>query len=258
MFSHTIAALEKFDNQHEFERMSADILNSSGYKNVVLIAPRGGSDNGMDITFSTDDGRKGLACVTLQKDINAKFDEDFSKRRMGEFNIYILFCTAYLTASQKLRFKKYCLDMLQAEFVAFDIEALRSLLDSKLQVTRERYLSLNAGNKLVRIKPASTDAPKIEKRPEPHIPIYLRFPNHKLSSKDLKDMWLAYLQNIGIDEMDGGIDLKALVADFLGTIPPTAQYKDNHVKSNFLRWREHEIWKRRYPKEYANSFHGVC
>ncbi len=72
MFSHTVAALEKFDNQHDFERMSADILNSLGYKNVVPIAPRGGSDGGMDITFTTNDGKKGLACVTLRKDIDAK------------------------------------------------------------------------------------------------------------------------------------------------------------------------------------------
>src|SRR5205823_14899869 len=100
--------------------MSADILNSLGYKNIVLIAPRGGSDGGMDITFTTDDGRKGLACVTLQKDIDAKFKEDFSKRSAGEFSIYILICTAYLTATQKLRFTQFCINTLQAEFVPQD------------------------------------------------------------------------------------------------------------------------------------------
>jgi hypothetical protein len=57
----------------------------------VLIAPRGGSDGGRDITFTTKDGKKGLACVTLRKDMDAKFKEDFSKRRAGEFSIYILF-----------------------------------------------------------------------------------------------------------------------------------------------------------------------
>lgn len=149
MFSHTIAALEKFDNQHDFERMSADILNSLGYKNVVPIAPRGGSDGGMDITFTTDDGKKGLACVTLRKDIDAKFKEDFSKRRPSEFGIYILFCTAYLTASQKSQFTQHCLNTLQAEFIPQDIEALRSVLDSTLQQIREKYLHIKSGEKEV-------------------------------------------------------------------------------------------------------------
>ena len=38
----TKKALEEFDNQHDFERMCADILNGLGCKDVVLIAPRGG------------------------------------------------------------------------------------------------------------------------------------------------------------------------------------------------------------------------
>jgi hypothetical protein len=32
MYSQTVAALEKFDNQHDFERMCADILVGIGYK----------------------------------------------------------------------------------------------------------------------------------------------------------------------------------------------------------------------------------
>src|SRR5450755_1056322 len=125
MYSKTTDHLEKFDNQHDFERMSADILNALGYKDVVLIAPRGGSDGGRDITFTTENGGKGLACVTLRGDIERKFEEDFSKRKLGEYEKYILFCTAYLTASQKLKFTKYCVENLQALFVANDIEALR-------------------------------------------------------------------------------------------------------------------------------------
>ncbi len=147
MFSHTVAALEKFDNQHDFERMAADILNALGYKNVVLIAPRGGSDGGMDITFTFNDGKKGLACVTLRKDIDAKLKEDFSKRSAGEFGIYILFCTAYLTASQKSQFTQHCLNILQAEFIPHDIEVLRSLLDSTLQQVREKYLQIKSESK---------------------------------------------------------------------------------------------------------------
>jgi hypothetical protein len=140
MYSHTIAVLEKFDNQHDFERMCADLLNAQGYRDVVPIALRGGSDRGMDITFNTEDGGKGLACVTLRKDIDTKFTEDFSQRMVGEFEKYVLFCTTYLTASQKLKFTRYCLDNLEALFVPMDIEALRSLLDSSFRHIRAQYL----------------------------------------------------------------------------------------------------------------------
>ncbi len=137
MYSQTVAMLEKFDNQHEFERMCADILIGIGYKDVVLIAPRGGSDGGRDITFTTESGGKGLACATLRKDIEKKFFEDFSKRRAGEFEKYIFFCTTYLTALQKLKFAQYVVNTLQAELVSQDIEALRSVLDSVLPSIRE-------------------------------------------------------------------------------------------------------------------------
>jgi hypothetical protein len=140
LFSQTIAALEKFDNQHDFERMSADILNASGYKDVVLIAPRGGSDGGKDITFTTQAGKTGLACVTLRKDIDRKFEEDFSQRKTGEFDIYMLFCTAYLTASQKSKYTHFCRTILHAQFVPKDIETLRSILDSSIQSVRDKYL----------------------------------------------------------------------------------------------------------------------
>ena len=142
MHSQTIAALEAFDNPHEFERMCADILNALGYKDVVPIAPRGGSDGGRDITFTTESGGKGLVCVTLRKDIESKFSEDFSKREKGEYEKYILFCTAYLSAPQKLKFAKYCIDKLEAVFEPKDIEALRSLLDSLLKQIRAKYLHI--------------------------------------------------------------------------------------------------------------------
>lgn len=142
MYSKTIAYLEKFDNQHDFERMSADILNALGYKDVVLIAPRGGSDGGMDITFTTESGGKGLACVTLRKDIKIKFKEDFSQRTAGEYEKYHLFCTAHLSAKQKLNFVSFCASTLQAELVPNDIEALRSLLDNSdpMRCIRDQYL----------------------------------------------------------------------------------------------------------------------
>lgn len=142
MFSQTRTALEQFDNQHDFERMAADILNALGHKDVVLIAPRGGGDGGRDITFTTESGGKGLACVTLRGDIDRKFDEDFSRRQAGEYEKYIFFCTAYLYASQKLQFTKYCVERLQSLFIPYDIEALRSLLDSSLKLIREKYLGI--------------------------------------------------------------------------------------------------------------------
>ncbi len=147
LFSPTVAVLEKFDNEHEFERMCADILIALGYEDVMPVAPRGGSDGGMDITFKNQRGEKGLACVTLRKDIMVKFKEDFSQRTAGEFNVYILFCTKYLTHKQKLEFAKYCLNTLQAEFVPKDIEALRSLLDSSLRSIRETYLHIKDDSK---------------------------------------------------------------------------------------------------------------
>ena len=143
MYSKTVAYLEKFDNQHEFERMCADILNSLGYKDVVLIAPRGGSDGGRDITFTTESGGKGLACVTLRKDIEVKFKQDFSQRNAGEYEKYFLFCTAHLTAKQKLDCISFCAGTLQAELIPTDIEALRSLLDSALTQIRDSYLYLS-------------------------------------------------------------------------------------------------------------------
>lgn len=142
MYSQTKAALKEFDNQHDFERMCADILIALGYRDVVLIAPQGGSDGGMDITFTTETGGKGLACVTLRKDIEDKFKEDFKQRQAGEFEKYYFFCNSYLTASQKLKFATYCLNTLRAEIIPQDIEALRGLLDSALTSIRAHYLHI--------------------------------------------------------------------------------------------------------------------
>ena len=58
MLSLTLAALEAFDNQHDFERLAADLLNAGGCSDVVLQAPRGGADGGRDILFSCDSARE--------------------------------------------------------------------------------------------------------------------------------------------------------------------------------------------------------
>jgi hypothetical protein len=144
MYSVTTQALRDYDNQHEFERMCADILNTLGYRHVTLQAPRGGSDEGKDITFISgqNGNEKGLACCTLRKDIEKKFNEDFSQRQMGEFQFYILFCTTYLTHSQKVKFGKYCLDNIDAELIIYDGEALRSLLDTVIRQVRQDHLHI--------------------------------------------------------------------------------------------------------------------
>src|SRR5688500_7972789 len=112
MISLTKKALEEFDNQHDFERMCADILHKLGFKNVVLSAPRGGSDGGRDITFTTETGGKGLACVSLRKDVDKKFNEDFAQLKKGEFEKFYFFTNRYLKAEQKKKYIRYCLDSL--------------------------------------------------------------------------------------------------------------------------------------------------
>ncbi len=166
MFSQTRTVLEQFDNQHDFERMAADILNALGYTEVVPIAPRGGSDEGKDITFTTESGGKGLACVTLRNDIQRKFEEDFSKRKAGEYEKYAFFCIEYLTAQQKRKFALYCLETLEAEFVPYDIEGLRSLLDSSLKSIREAYLHIKDNSKGVSEEALVTLREEIQKQRE--------------------------------------------------------------------------------------------
>ncbi len=84
--------------------MCADLLIAQGYQDVVPIAPRGGKDGGKDITFTTSDGGKGLACATVGKDnIERKFNQDFSQRQRGEYQKYYFFCTTYLIPSHKSR-----------------------------------------------------------------------------------------------------------------------------------------------------------
>ena len=78
MSSQTRRILEDFDNQHDFERMAADILNALGYEDVEPMAPCGGSDGGCDIKFR-DGETSGIAFVTLEKKIKEKFKQDLSK-----------------------------------------------------------------------------------------------------------------------------------------------------------------------------------
>jgi hypothetical protein len=83
MSSQTRRALADFDNQHDFERMAADTLNSLGYSDVEPMAPAGGPDFGADIKFREGDVR-GIAFVTLDKNIKTKFNRDLGKHKESD------------------------------------------------------------------------------------------------------------------------------------------------------------------------------
>src|SRR2546425_6080163 len=78
MLNQTRQGLEAFDNQHDFERLAADVLNGLGYSGVEPMAPAGGADGGQDIRFR-DGAEPGLAFVTLDKKIREKFRRDLAK-----------------------------------------------------------------------------------------------------------------------------------------------------------------------------------
>jgi hypothetical protein len=140
MTSQTRRALEDFDNQHEFERLAADVLNALGYSSVEPMAPRGGSDGGRDIRFRESD-TPGVALVTPDKKIRDKFKRDLIKQEDSE-GLIALFCNVDVSPSQKLGFardaiaKGYRLEV-------FDLERLRSLLDTSLRDARRRYLGID-------------------------------------------------------------------------------------------------------------------
>lgn len=140
MLSQTRRALEDFDNQHDFERMAADILNGLGYQGVEPMAPGGGPDRGQDIRFREGDAT-GVALVTLEKRIRDKFKRDLAKQPDSEGTL-ALFCNVDVSPSLRLEFareanaKGYVLEV-------FDLERLRSLLDSSLKDVRRRYLSID-------------------------------------------------------------------------------------------------------------------
>src|SRR5204863_6459717 len=104
MFSQTRRALADFDNQHDFERMAADVLNALGYSDVEPMAPGGGADGGRDIRFRDGDS-PGIAFVTLDKKLKEKFKRDLSKQGDAE-GLIALFCDSDVTPSMKLAFTK--------------------------------------------------------------------------------------------------------------------------------------------------------
>jgi len=140
MLNQTRRALEDFDNQHEFERMAADVLNAFGYSSVEPMAPRGGADGGRDIKFMEGD-TPGIALVTLDKKIREKFKSDLLKQEDSE-GIIALFCNVDVTPSLKLEFTKQAIAK-GYRLEVFDIERLRSVLDASLKEIRRRYLKID-------------------------------------------------------------------------------------------------------------------
>jgi hypothetical protein len=137
----TRSALEAFDNSHDFERMAADILNALGYGSVEPMAPGGGADAGRDIKYRDADA-PAIAFVTLNKSIKTKFTSDMAKVEGGQVNAMSLFCTVSVSPAQKVEFAKMATDK-GAMLTIYDLERLRSLLDTSLKDIRRRYLHLD-------------------------------------------------------------------------------------------------------------------
>ena len=140
MFNQTRQNLISFDNEHEFERLAADVLNSLGYENVEPMAPLGGADGGTDILYSNGES-KGIAFVTLRKDIRTKFLEDLEKYD-GNSDEIALFSIVDITPKQKTDFTNLTIEKnVRLEF--FDVERIRSLFDSTLKDLRRKYLGID-------------------------------------------------------------------------------------------------------------------
>lgn len=140
MLSSTRRALEDFDNSHEFERMAADILNGLGYTAVEPMAPRGGGDGGQDIQFKDGDSL-GVAMVTLEKKVRSKFRRDLMKQS-SPHELLAFFCSVDLSPATKLELTREAVAR-NFRLELFDLERLRSLLDTNLKDVRRRYLGID-------------------------------------------------------------------------------------------------------------------
>jgi len=120
--------------------MSADVLNALGYTGVEPMAAAGGADGGQDIKFKEGE-TPGVALVTLDKNIRGKFKRDLAKQPESG-GVIALFCNVDVSRDLKLEFAR---DAVAKGFriEIFDLERLRSLLDSSLKDVRQRYLRID-------------------------------------------------------------------------------------------------------------------
>jgi hypothetical protein len=130
--------------------MCADILNSLGYGGVEPMAPGGGSDSGCDIRYMDGDVA-GIAFVTLEKRIRAKFLRDLEKVHPGEIAALSLFCNVDVSPALKLEFSRIALER-GVILTVYDLERLRSLLDTSLMEIRCRVLHIDDDEPAIRSK----------------------------------------------------------------------------------------------------------
>jgi hypothetical protein len=140
MLNNTREHLNRYDNQHEFERLAADLLNSLGWECVEPMAPLGGSDGGLDIKYKTSNNVDGIALVTLRKDIVKKFKSDLAGLPSGAGEIS-LFCNVDVTPCNKKKFEEWAKKK-GFGLVVFDLERIRSMLDTSFTGLREKYLHI--------------------------------------------------------------------------------------------------------------------
>jgi hypothetical protein len=120
--------------------MAADILNALGYSHVEPMAPGGGPDGGRDIRFQEGES-PAVAFATLEKNIRSKFARDLAKQEDAE-GVIALFCNVDVSPALKLVFTKEAISK-GYRLEVFDLERLRSLLDSSLKEVRRRYLKID-------------------------------------------------------------------------------------------------------------------
>jgi hypothetical protein len=217
MLSQTHRGLEDFDNQHDFERMAADILNGLGYSHVEPMAPLGGPDGGRDILFK-DGEAPGLAFVTLNKNIRDKFKADLAKQSDGA-GLIALFCNVDVSPATKLAFAK---DAISKGFrmEIFDLERLRSLLDSSLRNVRRRYLGIDD---------------EVSERLRSEIRKLLRFPDAAVDST----VFPTLIERLLLDKLPGRLfDLliRYEESDVI-EIPTLGPALDDHLKA-YYRFRQ--------------------
>lgn len=139
----TLFALQHFTDQTEFERLSLDILNKSGSGIPIPMANRGGGDGGQDIIYENPSGDKSCVFVSLEKNGLSKFKKDAAKHKKGKYREYSYFTTSYLTYNSKKKITAIALNDLGAIVHIYDIEVLRSLLDTRYGDLREKYLGIS-------------------------------------------------------------------------------------------------------------------
>lgn len=135
-------ALDHLSDQGAFERLALDLLYLLGNTEAIPMAPRGGADGGQDIKYRNPSNELSCTFVSLEKNGLSKFKKDAVKHKKGIYKEYSYFTTSYLTYQDKIKITQIALDDLGAVVHLYDIEVLRSLLDTNYQDLRSKYLDI--------------------------------------------------------------------------------------------------------------------